>query len=109
MLDLFTRSLRITINKIIYEQWNVLFPFPQGRQFDWKNVKPVVEITSKGAVGDSYLQITIRRRDDADVSAQNFCAPHAFKLAFLQDAQQCDLRLHWQISYFVEKYRAAFG
>src|SRR6266542_4800491 len=109
MLDLLSRSLRITIDKIIYQQRNVLFPFAQRRQFDWKNVEPVVKITAKGAVRDSRLQITIRRRDDADVSAQNFRAADAFKLAFLQNAQQCDLRLHWQISYFVEKNRAALG
>src|SRR5205814_10196998 len=109
MLDLFSRSRRITIDKIIYEQRNILFPFAQRRQFDWKDVEPVVKITAKAAVRDSRLQITIRRRDDAGVRAQNFCAAHAFKLAFLQNAQQCDLRLHWQISYFVEKNRAAFG
>src|SRR6266581_4137260 len=109
MLDLFPRSLRITIDKIIYEQWNVLFPFSQRREFDGKNVESVVKITAKGTVCDSRLQITIRRRDDADVSAQNFCAADAFKLAFLQTAQQCDLRLRWQISCFVEKNRAALG
>src|SRR5207342_1143873 len=87
----------------------VLFPFAQWRQFDWKNVEPVVKITTKGAVRDSRLQITIRRRDDADVSSQNFRAAHAFKLAFLQNAQQRDLGLHWQIAYFIEKNRAAIG
>src|SRR6266487_5390091 len=109
MLDLFSRSLRITIDKIIYEQRNILFAIAQRRLFDWKNVEPVVKIIAKGAVRDSRLQITIRRRDDADVSAQNFCAADAFKLAFLQNAQQCDLRLYWQISYFIEKNRAALG
>src|SRR5712675_2557923 len=106
MFDLFSRSRRITIDKIIYEQRNILFAIAQRRQFDGKNVEPVVKITAKGAVRDSRLQITIRRRDDTDVSAQNFRATHAFKLAFLQNAQQCDLRLHWQISYFIEKNRA---
>src|SRR5436189_1194223 len=109
MLDLFSRSLRITIDKIIYEQRNILFAIAQRRQFDWKNVEPVVKITAKGAVSDSRLQITIRGRDDANINAQNFRAAHAFKLAFLQNAQQCDLRLHWKISYFVEKNRATFG
>src|SRR6266536_965953 len=108
MLDLFSRSLRITIDKIIYEQRNILFAVAQRRQFDRKNIEQVVKIIAKGTVRDSRLQITIRRRDNADISAQNFRAAHAFKLAFLQNAQQCDLRLHWQISYFVEKNRAAF-
>src|SRR6476661_1734614 len=108
MFYLLSRSLCIAIDKIIYEQWNVLFALPQRRQFDWKNVEPVVKIAAKGAVCDSRLQITIRRRDDADVGAQNFRAAHAFKLAFLQNAQQCDLRFRRQISYFIEKNRAAF-
>src|SRR6267378_4741052 len=109
MFDLFSRSLRITIDKIIYEQCNVLFPLAQRRQFDWKNVEPVVKITAKGAVRDSRLQITIRRRDDTDVSAQNFRAAYAFKLAFLENAQQCDLCLQRQISYLIEENRAGFG
>src|SRR6266496_728535 len=109
MFNLFARSFGITIDKIIYKQRNILFPIAQRRQFDWKNVEPVVKITAKAAVCDSRLQITIRRRDNANISAQNFRAAYAFKLAFLQNAQQCDLRLHWQISYFVEKNRAALG
>src|SRR5881398_3251716 len=109
MFNLFSGSRRITIDKIIYEQWNILFPIAQRRQFDWKNVEPVVKITAKAAVCDSRLQITIRRRDNAHISAQNFRAAHAFKLAFLQNAQQCNLRLHWQISYFVEEKGTAFG
>src|SRR6266480_6083915 len=109
MFDLFSRSRRITIDKIIYKQRNILFPIAQRRQFDWKNVEPVVKIAAKAAVCDSRLQITIRRRDNAHISAQKFRAAHAFKLAFLQNAQQCNLRLHWQISYFIKKNRATFG
>ena len=86
-LDLFSRSLRVTIDKVIHEQWNVLFPFTQRRQFDGKNVEPVVKITAKGAVRDGRLQITIRRCNHADISAQNFRPADAFKLAFLQNAQ----------------------
>src|SRR5258707_991868 len=103
MLNLLSRPLRIAIDKIIYEQRNVLFSFAQWRQFDWKHVEPVVKITTKGAVRDSRLQITIRRRDNADISSQNFRATYAFKLAFLQNAQQCDLGLRRQISYFIEE------
>src|SRR4029450_12846889 len=86
MFDLLSRSRRITIDKIIHEQRNILSPFAQRRQFDWKNVKPVIKIAAKAAVRDSRLQITIRRRDNADISAQNLRAAHAFKLAFLQNA-----------------------
>src|SRR5258705_1342111 len=109
MLDLFSRSLRVTIDKVTHEQRNVRFPFTQRRQFDGKNVEPVVKITAKGSLRDSRLQITIRRCNHADICAENFRAADAFKLAFLQNAQQCDLRLQWQISYFVEKKRTAFG
>src|SRR5258708_22344383 len=109
MLNLLSRPLRIAIDKIIYEQRNILFAIAQRWQLDGENVEPVVKITAKGAVCDSYLQITIRRRDNADVSAQNFRATYAFKLAFLQNAQQCDLRLQRQISYLIEENRAGFG
>src|SRR5262249_20090767 len=97
------------INEIIYEQWHVLFPFAQRREFDRENVEPIIKITAKGAVRDSRLQITIRRRDHADISVQNFRAADAFKLAFLQNAQQRNLCLSGQIPYFIEKNRAAFG
>src|SRR6266403_3964564 len=109
MFALFSRSRRITIDKIIDEQRNIFFSFAQRRQFDWKNVEPVVKIIAKGAVRDCRLKIAIRRRDDADISAQDFRAAYAFKLAFLQNAQQCDLRLHRQISYLIEENRAGFS
>src|SRR4029077_12590374 len=109
MLDLLPSSLPVKIDEIAYKQRDVLSSFAQGRQFNGKDAEPVVKITPKGALRDSRLQITICRGNHADISAQNFRAADAFKLPFLQNAQQCDLRLQWQISYFVEKKRAAFG
>jgi hypothetical protein len=43
------------------------------------------------------------------VSAQNLRAAHTLELAFLQNAQQCDLRLRRQIARFIEKDCAAFS
>src|ERR1700758_440468 len=108
MLDLSSRSRRITVDKVVYEQWNILFALAQRRQFDGKNIEPVVEITAKGPVRDGRLQVAIGGRNHAHVGANGFGATDALEFVFLQNAQQCDLRFQREIADFIEEERSAF-
>ena len=60
-------------------------------------------------MADRRLEITIRRRDDANVDANRLRAPDSLEFPLLQDPQKRDLRLGQQFTHFVQENRAAIG
>ena len=76
---------------------------------DRKDVEPVKQILPECSCGDSFLQVAVRRGEDAHVHGNRVAVAHALDLALLKDAQQRDLGFRRQIADFVEEDRAAVG
>src|SRR5438445_5911690 len=101
-------SLRVTIDEVVDENRNVLFAFAQRRQFNWKNVEPVKKIAAKRTGRDRGVKIAIGRGNHAHVAAQHLGSANPFKLAFLQNTEQRDLRFQGEIAHFIEEKCPAF-
>ena len=77
---------------MIGEQQEIGFPLPQRRHEDREHVQPVVEVLAERAVLDRLLEVLVGGGDEAHVGFQGLGAAEPLVLAFLQHAQQLDLR-----------------
>ena len=88
---------------------NVVPAFAQRRQTHGKHVQPIVQVVAKSAVRDSFLEIAVRRGDDADVDLSRARSAEALELTLLQDAQKLGLQIERQVANLVEEQRPAMG
>ena len=88
---------------------DVVATFPQRRNANRKHAQPIKQILAKAALQHEFLEIPIRRRDDAHVDRPGDVVADALELAFLQNPQQLALQLQRNFADFVEKNRTAVG
>src|SRR5580704_1380317 len=70
---------------------------------DRENIQAVKEVGPKCSGSNGSRQIAVTSGDDSNVSGNDACAPHSFKLALLEHAQQCYLRFLGEFADFIEK------
>src|SRR5215470_16405707 len=109
LTDLLSDLPRVAVNKILYQQRNILLTFAQRRNLDGKDVKPVKEVAAESSSGYGGLQVSVCGGNDANIAGDGTAAADPFEFPFLQDTQQSDLGLGWKFSYFIEEEGAAFG
>src|SRR5262249_60184766 len=80
--------LRVAVDEILEEEWDVFSPLAQRRDVDREPVQPVEQIAPKGAGIDGRLQVAIGRRDDAHVGANGLGSTDALEFTLLEDSQQ---------------------
>ncbi len=85
----------------------VLDPLTQRRNLDRKDRQTVIEVLPEPAVLDRFLEIDVRRGDDADIGLDDLFAADPCKLSVLQNAKQIDLRRQRHLADFIEEKRAA--
>src|SRR5258707_6520606 len=100
---------RITIDEVLNEHRNIFLPFPQRRNLDRKNVKPVTEATPERARSDGRLQIAVSSSDHPNIRSDGSSSTNTLELVFLQNAQQSDLGLGRKLSDFIEEDSASFS
>ena len=86
---------------------NLLDPLPQRRHLNHDDCKAEVEVLPERARGDARAEIAVRGGDHADVHRAIDAASHAPHDATVERTQQPRLQLERQLSYLVEKERAA--
>ena len=91
------------------ERGNVGGPIAQRRHRDRKYVQPVEQILAKAALLHIGDQVAIGGGDDAHIHFHRFARANRFDFAFLNGAQELDLRGRRQFADFVEEKRAAGG
>jgi hypothetical protein len=92
----------------VFDQQRDIGPtFAEGGHLQREHIEPIEEVRAEGAVCDGGLQIAIRCRDHANVRADGAAASDALEFAFLQHAEQHDLRLGGEFADLVEEERAA--
>jgi hypothetical protein len=92
--------------ELLGEQEHVVAALAQRRDPDREHVEAVEQVGAERSLRDRLLEGAVGRRDHAHVDADR--APtQALDLAFLQNAQQRDLRLERQLADLVEQDRAA--
>src|SRR3981081_1752513 len=96
-------------DEVFNQQRNVISSFPQRRNLNRENVKPVKQIATKCIPGDGSFQVAIGSSDDPHVSLDRLIAAHAFKLPLLQNPQQRNLSFRGQLTDFIQEEGAFFG
>src|SRR5438445_4097779 len=67
-LDAPAETSGVVRDEVAHEKRDVLGPLAQGREIDWKDVQPVVEVGAKLSRLDQLFERPVRRRDDPDVA-----------------------------------------
>src|ERR1700730_5366894 len=91
------------------EQRNVLPSFAKRRYLDGNNAQPIIEILSKTAFCNLFLELFVGGRDDSDVDVAFFVAAYWTDFAFLQNAVQLDLHGQAHIADLVHEQRATMS
>src|SRR6185369_13491715 len=91
----------------LYQQRQIFLALAQRRQPERKYVEPVVEILAQLALLDRGGRIDIGRGNHAHVDGLLHPSSEAAEAAFLEHAQQLDLRGRRHLADLVEEQRAA--
>src|SRR5262245_463669 len=91
------------------EQWDVAQSVAQRRQRDREDVEAVKKVGAEFALVDQSLKRLIGGGYDADFYADALRAAQPFEDAGLQHAQEPPLYLQRNLSYLIQKDRAAVG
>jgi hypothetical protein len=92
------------------DEWRyVIATLSQRWDFDRKNAQAIEEILTKATLVDLFLQIPIARSDNADIDFACAGVAEAFKLLFLQYAEQLGLHGEWHFADLIEKQCSAIG
>ena len=95
--------------EVLGELGHVAEPVAQRRHPDREHVEPVVEVLAELAFLDQLDHVAVGRGDEAEVDLHRALGADRIDLAFLQRAQQLDLRFERQLADLVEEQRAAVG
>ena len=93
--------------ELVGERFEVAFALAQRRQKNRHDADAVIEIRAEIAALHRFFEVLVGRADDAHVNLDRAHAADAFKLAFLQNAQQLRLEGRRDLADLVEKQRAA--
>ncbi len=96
-------ALLYLLHKKVGQERYVGLAFTQGRNMNWKNVEPVVQILPESSFRDQQLQVPICGGYDSDIGLNGRCAAHSLEFSFLQYPEKLDLGGWRQVSDFVEK------
>src|SRR6185437_6174571 len=82
-----TPAIRYVLrHQLAHEQRQVLDTLAQRRHVDGKHVEAMKEVFAEGAAADGFLEIAVRRRNDADVAPNRHVVAYTLEYTLLQHA-----------------------
>ena len=88
---------------------NVFASFAQGRKLQRYDIQAEEQVLPKPAIFYFLFEITISCSNQSNVNTQCFAATDSFKRSLLQHTQKFHLHAGTQVTYLVQKERAAVG
>src|ERR1700722_2374668 len=73
---------------------------------DRKHVQTIEEIRAESTICLCDVQIAIRCGNNANIDLYQCFSANPFELSFLQNPQERDLGIQWQLAHFIQKERA---
>src|SRR6202021_1692856 len=108
-LNALLHSARQPRNKIVNQQWDVLASLTKWWYLNRKNIEPVKQILAELIVADHHRQISMGRRDKANIDMNGLVAAQPLEFLFLQRAQQLRLQLQTNVADFIQEQSAVIG
>src|SRR5258705_4522019 len=84
--NLFTSSLRVTIDQVFDQQRNVVNALAQCRYSNRENTEAVEQILSEGAFSHGCTQVHICSREDSYIHRNCLTSTDSFEFPFLQNS-----------------------
>jgi hypothetical protein len=99
----FPAFLCVAPNEIVNEYRNIFRPLAKRRNGDRKSIEPIEKILAECSGSDGGRQIPIRCCNEPDIYRNRTIAANPLEFAFLEHAQQRNLRFHRKIANFIEE------
>src|SRR5450759_1927893 len=100
-------SLQELLGEMLDQLENVVAALPEWRDLQRDHLQPEVEILAKGSRPHRTLEIVVRRRNNAHISANDSVPAHALDFLRLDRAQQLCLRVGAEVPHFIEEQGSA--
>src|SRR5207247_8349384 len=91
------------VNEVTDEKRNIASALAQRRQINRDHLQPKVEIFAETFLFNGFLQILVRRRQDAHIRFQDFVPADAAVFIVLENAEQFCLQLQGNVRHLVQK------
>src|SRR5580692_1781163 len=102
----FARLGSISFDEILSQGKNVLPPFAKRWDVDWKDVQAIKEVQTEVPGTNRGPEIAVCGCDHSNVNGDALRTSNSLEFAFLEHAQQGDLRFDWHIPDLIEEDRA---
>jgi hypothetical protein len=97
------------LDKKVSQGGNIFPPIAQRRNFQWKDIQPIKEVTPEFALQDRGVEVPMRSRYDPDIDADHFRSTDSFKFTLLKDTKKRDLNFGRDLPYLIEKNGPTLG
>ena len=94
------------MEKLRGQRYDVLPTFPQRRNVDMDDVKPVIQVAPERPLLYHVPQIPVRRSNKTDIDMDRPGSADTLYFLILYDPQQLGLGCQAQLSYFIEQENA---
>src|SRR4051812_42240439 len=92
-----------------HEQRNIFATIPQAGQLNGNDVQTIIQVLTKRAFLDSFLNRFVSSSDDSHVHRDGCVIANAPNLALLENAQESALKQRRHRANFVEEDGSAIG
>jgi len=75
LVDVLPHFRRMFMNEVVHQQWNILFPVSQWRQFYREYIQSVKQVLSKLLIEYILAQIAVGSRDNPHIDSQSPNSP----------------------------------
>ena len=91
------------------EKQDVIFPIPQGSNFNRKDIQSVIQVLAKTARFYFILLIPISGRNDSHIRTSRFLVYHTLVTLLLQNSQELALQFQMDFADFVQEHGSTCG
>jgi hypothetical protein len=94
---------------VAHEARDVFTPSSQGWEVNWKDVKPIIQISAKAPLLHHLKKILIGSGYDPDIDTDAVWAAEPLELSFLEYPQQFGLKLQGKLTNLIEEEGSPVG
>ena len=96
----------MSLEKVLYQDWDVSSPGPKRRNVNLDPAKPIEEICTKTTILGETSEALVGGNDDSGIHYPSRVAAHALHRSFLNHAEELGLGCRREVCHFVKKERS---
>jgi hypothetical protein len=104
-----TKALVLNLEEVFHQKRDIFLAFSKARYFDLNDVESVIKVLPKPSRFHVRFEVPKARGDDSDIDVRGLRIAHAPDLTLLEDPQQFNLKIQWELTDLVQKDGALVG